>query len=137
MLSWSTLNPEVIAEFRANGGRVARFGELPVAILHTIGAKSGTLREVPLIVVHDGDETLIFGTNAGARTHPVWYFNLRAHPRITVELGSDRFVADVVELSERDAAERVRIQAESTPEFSGYLESASPRVIPVFSIIRA
>jgi deazaflavin-dependent oxidoreductase (nitroreductase family) len=136
MFDWSKLNPDVIAEFRANGGRVAQFGHLPVAILHTLGAKSGQLREVPLIVVPDGDEILIFGTNAGAPKHPVWYFNLRAHPRITVELGTERFIADVVQLSESEAAERVRIQAESIPQFAGYLESAAPRVIPVFSIVR-
>ena len=88
MFDWSTLNAEVIAEFRANGGRVARFGELPVVILHTIGAKSGRVREVPLIVVVDDDEMLLYGTKAGATTHPDWYFNLRAHPQITVEYAS-------------------------------------------------
>ena len=41
MIDWKSLNREVIAEFRANGGRVARFGDNPVVILHTIGAQSG------------------------------------------------------------------------------------------------
>ncbi len=33
-------NAKVIAEFRANGGKVAQFGDLPMVILHTIGARS-------------------------------------------------------------------------------------------------
>lgn len=137
MYHWKTLNAEVIAEFRANAGKVARFGDLPVAILHTRGAKSGQLREVPLIVVIDGDEMLLYGTNAGATAHPVWCFNLRAHPRITVEYGSERFTADVVELPAADAERKRQSQAKSTPQFAEYASSAAPRVIPVFSIRRA
>ncbi len=136
MFDWSKLNPGVIAEFRANGGKVAQFGDLPVVILHTIGARSGALREVPLIVVPDGDETLIFGTNAGASTQPVWYFNLKANPRITVERGTEKFLANVLELGEADAGRKIREQAETVPQFAQYVASAAPRVIPVFSIAR-
>ncbi len=136
MMDWSQLNPGVIEEFRANGGRVAQFGDLPVVILHTIGAKSGRLLEVPLIIVRAGDEMLIFGTSAGSPTHPSWVYNLRANPRIQVEHGSETFTADVVELAEADARQRVQKQAESTPQLAGYVESAAPRVIPVFSIQR-
>ena len=56
-LDWKQLNPEVIAEFRANEGRVARFGDLEVVVLHTLGARSAKILEVPLIVVPDGDAT--------------------------------------------------------------------------------
>ncbi len=34
-------NTKVIAEFRANGGKVALFGDQPLVILHTIGARTG------------------------------------------------------------------------------------------------
>jgi deazaflavin-dependent oxidoreductase (nitroreductase family) len=136
MFDWKPLNAEVLSEFRTNGGKVARFGDLPVVILHTIGAKSGTVREVPLIVVFDEDEMLLYGTKAGSPTHPDWYFNLRAHPRIAVEFGTERFTADVIQMPEDEAAKKVRAQAESTPQFSEYVASAAPRVIPVFSIRR-
>ena len=130
------MNAEVIAEFRANGGRVARFGDLPLVILHTLGARSGRPREVPLIAVIDGDEMLLYGTKAGATTHPDWYFNLKANPQITVEFGSERFRANVVQLPEAEAERRVRSHAESTPQLAQYVSSAAPRVIPVFSINR-
>jgi deazaflavin-dependent oxidoreductase (nitroreductase family) len=136
VIDWKKLNPAVVSEFRANGGKVAQFGDLPVVILHTIGARSGTVREVPLIVTYEDEQMLLFGTAAGASTHPDWYYNLRAHPRIKVELGPQRFTADVVELPEDEAQRQVDAQVESVPQFSDYVESAAPRTIPVFSIIR-
>jgi deazaflavin-dependent oxidoreductase (nitroreductase family) len=137
MFDWKTFNPEVIAEFRANGGKVARFGGLPMVILHTIGARSRKVREVPLIVVLDCDETLIFGTAAGSTKHPDWYFNLRANPRISVEYGDEQFTAEVVELLGAAAEQKIEQQAAATPQFADYMKSAAPRTIPVFTITRA
>jgi deazaflavin-dependent oxidoreductase (nitroreductase family) len=136
MFDWKTLNQEVVSEFRTNGGKVAQFGDLPVVILHTIGARSGKVREVPLIVIREGEEMLLFGTAAGASTHPDWYFNLRAYPRIEIELGTERFTADVIELPEPEARQKVESQVGSVPQFAAYVESAAPRTIPVFSIAR-
>lgn len=136
MIDWKTLNQDVVSEFRANGGKVAQFGDLPVVILHTIGARSGKVREVPLIVIREGEEMLLFGTAAGASAHPDWYFNLRATPRIEIEFGTERFTADVIELSKDDARQKAEIQAASVPQFAAYVESAAPRTIPVFSIAR-
>ena len=137
MLDWKTLNPEVIAEFRANRGKVARFGDLPIVILHTIGAKSGLIREVPLIAVPDGDALLLYGTAAGSKRDPDWVFNLRANPRISVEYGTERFTAEIVELPEAEARERVDAHARSNPQLAEYVKSAAPRRIPVFVIERA
>ena len=136
MIDWKTLNQEVVSEFRTSGGKVAQFGDLPVVILHTIGARSGKVREVPLIVIREGEEMLLFGTAAGASAHPDWYFNLRAHPRIEIEFGTERFTADVVELPEAEARQKIEFQAGSVPQFAAYVKSAAPRTIPVFSIAR-
>ena len=85
-------NKAVIEEFRANGGKVAQFGDSPVVILHTIGAKSGELREIPLVaLVGDDGGLTVFASKAGAPTNPDWYYNLKANPDITVEYG-DRIV---------------------------------------------
>lgn len=135
-IDWSKLNKEVIEEFRASGGQVARFGGLPVVILHTIGARSGRVLEVPLIAVVDGDEMLLFGSAAGSPKHPSWYYNLRANPEIDVEYGRERFAARVVQLPEEEARSRVEVQARISEQFAGYLDSAAPRVIPVFSVRR-
>jgi deazaflavin-dependent oxidoreductase (nitroreductase family) len=136
MVDWNKLNPEVIAEFRANGGKVAMFGELPVVILHTIGARSGRVREIPLVLVLEGEEMFLFATAAGAARHPDWFFNLKANPRIEVERSSETFTADLVELSEADARQKIQHHAGCTPQLAEYVKSAAPRVIPVFSITR-
>ena len=74
-------------------------------------------------------------TAAGSPTDPAWVADLRAQPRIEVELGSERFEADVLELDAADAEARVDIQAERSGQFSAYLKSAAPRRIPVFEIV--
>ncbi len=137
MTEWKSFNPKVIAEFRERGGKVALFGDLPLIILHTRGAKSGRAREIPLIVVVDGDELLLFGTNEGASKDPVWCANLRAHPHIEVEFGEERFAAEIVELPEDQAVAKLAKKAETSSQLVDYLAKAAPRRVPVFSVQRA
>lgn len=132
----SDWNAQVIAEFRANGGKVAQFGDAPLVILHTIGAKSGQLREIPLVALVDGDDMTVFASRGGSPEHPDWYFNLKATPDITVEYGGETFDATVSELPADIAADRLSAQAALMPQFGEYVKSAAPRIIPAFSITR-
>jgi deazaflavin-dependent oxidoreductase (nitroreductase family) len=34
---------------------------------------------------------MVIASNGGSRSHPAWYYNLRAHPEVAVELGNERF----------------------------------------------
>jgi deazaflavin-dependent oxidoreductase (nitroreductase family) len=129
-------NAKVIAEFRANGGKVAQFGDAPLVILHTIGAKSGELREIPLVALVEGETLTVFASKAGATTNPDWYFNLKANPQIKVEFGTDSFDAHVDELPEAEGQKRIQAQAALMPAFGDYVASAAPRIIPAFSITR-
>ncbi|MGI9645115.1 MAG: nitroreductase family deazaflavin-dependent oxidoreductase [Ilumatobacteraceae bacterium] len=132
----SDWNAQVISEFRANGGKVAQFGDAPIVILHTIGAKSGQLRETPLVALVEEDGLYVFASKAGAPTNPDWYHNLKATPDITVEFGADSFDARVTELPETEGQDKLQVQATLMPQFGEYVESAAPRVIPAFSIER-
>lgn len=134
MSDWNT---QVINEFRANGGKVAQFGDNPLVILHTIGAKSGEVREIPLVVLKQDGKQYVFASKGGAPTHPDWYFNLKANPTIQVETPDETFTANLVELPADVAAAKIMEQAELMPQFAGYVTSAAPRVIPAFSIERA
>jgi deazaflavin-dependent oxidoreductase (nitroreductase family) len=129
-------NAQIIAEFRANGGKAAQFGDNPLVILHTIGAKSGELREIPLVTFVDGDDLYVFASKGGAPTNPDWYYNLKANPQITVEYGTETFTATVTELPEDEGQAKLRAQAELMPQFGEYITSAAPRVIPAFHIAR-
>ena len=82
-------NSKIIAEFRANGGKVGgQFEGAPLLLLHTTGAQSGQERVSPVMYRADGDNLVVFASKAGADTNPAWYHNLRAHPQTTVEVGT-------------------------------------------------
>ncbi len=101
-------NAQIIAEFRATGGKAAQFGDAPLVILHTIGAKSGEVREIPLVAFVEGDDMYIFASKGGAPTNPDWYHNLKANPEITVEYGTETFTATLTELPEAEGQAKLR-----------------------------
>lgn len=131
MSDWNTA---VIEEFRANGGKVEQFGDAPLVILNTIGAKSGHVREIPLVMLIDGDQRFVFASAAGSPKHPDWYHNLLATPEIDVEFGTETVRARLTPLDEADRAARLDEQAGLMPQFADYMSSAAPRLIPVFEI---
>lgn len=124
-------NSKIIAEFRANGGKVGGpFEGSPLLLLHTVGAKSGQPRVTPVMYQDIGDGVAVFASKAGAPTNPAWYYNLLASPRASAEIG-----ADTVEVVAREAegAERDRIweaQKRDYPGFADY-ERKTTRQIPV------
>lgn len=134
MSDWNT---NVINEFRANRGKVAQFGDKPLVILHTIGAKTGQTREIPLVTLLDGERMVIFASKAGATTNPDWYHNLKANPTIDVEFGTDRFRVTATELADPVRQQYFDQQIVALPQFGGYVESAGDRKIPVFALDRA
>jgi deazaflavin-dependent oxidoreductase (nitroreductase family) len=83
-------NAKIIDEFRATGGRVGgMFESMPLLLLHHTGAKSGKQRVNPLAYQRDGDRYVIFASKAGAPTNPDWYHNLKAHPEVAIEVGTE------------------------------------------------
>ena len=88
-------NAQIIDEFHANEGRVGgMWEETPMLLLHHIGAKSGKSRVTPLAYLRDGGRHVVIASNGGAPTSPGWYHNLKAHPNVTIEVGTETF--DVV-----------------------------------------
>ena len=127
-------NRRLIEEFRANGGGHV-LGLAPLILLTTKGAKSGQTRVYPLIAIPDGDRYLAVAAKGGAPQHPLWYHNLVAHPDVTVETGSETFVATARLLTgeERDQAFAKAVAAFAF--FDEYQKKAG-REIPVFSLER-
>ncbi|HEX3542410.1 MAG TPA: nitroreductase family deazaflavin-dependent oxidoreductase [Acidimicrobiales bacterium] len=132
----SDYNTKVIEDFRAHQGNVGgNFEGSPMLLLTTTGAKSGTPRTTPLVYLADGDRYVIFASKAGAPTNPDWYHNLRAHPRVTVEVGGETFQADasVADAEERDGL--FNRQVEVMPGFADY-QRATSRIIPAVILTR-
>jgi deazaflavin-dependent oxidoreductase (nitroreductase family) len=129
-------NAQNIEEFRANHGRVSGpFEGAPLVILHTVGARSGEPRTNIMMYLADGDRYLLFASNAGADTHPAWYFNIRANPRVHIEVGDDDFDAKATELTGAERDEKYAEQARRYPGFAEY-EQKTSRIIPVVALSR-
>lgn len=124
-------NAKIIEEFHANQGIVGgMFEGMPLLLLHHTGARSGKDRINPLAYQVDGGRYVVFASKGGAPMNPDWYHNLKAHPNVTIEVGTDTI--DVV-ASEAGSEERERLfrtQTERVPQFAEY-EKQTERVIPV------
>ncbi|UGQ13284.1 nitroreductase/quinone reductase family protein [Yinghuangia sp. ASG 101] len=135
-------NRAVIEEFRAAKGRVGgMFEGADLLLLTTRGARSGRQRTSPVAFLRDGHRLLVFASNAGADTHPAWFHNLRASPRVTVEVpyedgsGIERFTGTAVPLDGDERDRRLALQAERVPVFADYRRRTT-RVIPVVALLR-
>lgn len=130
-------NLKIIEEFRANGGETfGPFKGRPLLLLTTKGAKSGETHTTPLVYSKDGDRYVIIASMGGAPKHPAWYFNVRANPEVTLEVGTEKFEA-VARIA--DEPERTRLydqQAATMPAFNDY-KAKTARVIPVVVLERA
>ena len=130
-------NTQVIEEFRANEGRVGgMFEGAPMILLTHTGRKSGNAHTTPLVYTRDGDDYVVIASKAGADTHPVWYLNLQANPRVRVEVGTETFDADARIIEAGEERDRLyNAQAELMPNFKEY-EQKTDRVIPVVVLSR-
>ena len=129
-------NRKVIAEFRANGGKVGgQLAGAPLILVHHVGARSGTERVSPMVYFPDGDRMLIIASKAGSPTNPDWYHNLKAHPRIDVEVGTETFPVVVEELPPAERDEKWAWITAAAPGFAEY-QAKTDRVIPVLALTR-
>ncbi|MVZ99637.1 nitroreductase family deazaflavin-dependent oxidoreductase [Actinomadura sp. LD22] len=86
-----------IAAYRATGGRVGgtwRVGSafrkgVPICLLTTKGRKTGRPRTQPLLYMPDGERVIIVASQGGLPKHPLWYLNIRADPRVTIQVKRD------------------------------------------------
>jgi deazaflavin-dependent oxidoreductase (nitroreductase family) len=137
-------NSEIINEFRANRGCVGGMWEGTTLILiHHIGARSGIERVTPVACSPQGPgRYAIWAANGGSPAHPDWYYNLKAHPRITVEAGAQTFTVLAEELGGAARAELwPRLVAEwpkpaaGSPDL-GAAQARTTRQFPVFLLTR-
>ena len=112
-------------------GTTLRETGLPVVIVTNLGASSGKVRKTPVMrVEHDGRYAMV-ASKGGAPKHPVWYYNVRAHPLVEVQDGPHKqdMVAREVAGAERDAWWERSVAA--YPSYAEY-QTKTDRLIPVF-----
>ena len=129
-------NRQLVEEFRANRERGGdAFAGRPLLLLTTTGARSGRRRTTPMMYVPDGERLLVIASNAGAEAHPDWYYNLVAHPQVTVEVGKESFEANAVVTSGEERQRLWNMIVERHP-FFGEHQAKITRQIPVIALER-
>ncbi len=118
--------------YKRSGGKVAGsfLQGAPVALLTTTGRKTGEPRVSPLLFLREGDRVVLVASQGGAAKHPMWYLNLKADPKITVQIKDE-----VLYLTARDATEQERAEywpklVEMYSSFDDY-QAWTDRVIPI------
>lgn len=129
-------NAKIIDEFRANGGKAGGpFEGAPLLLLHTVGARTGAERVTPLMYQQLDGAWAVFASKGGAPDNPDWFHNLKAHPDVTVEIGTESRAARA-RVAEGDERERIwEAQKASFPQFAEY-ERNTTRTIPVVVLER-
>jgi F420H(2)-dependent quinone reductase len=124
-----------VALYRRSGGRIG--GHIPgwpearIALLDHTGAKSGVKRTSPVMYLKDGDSIVVMASKAGQPTNPAWFYNLKANPETTIQIGSMvRGVRARVATDE----ERERLWSKFVAMYPGsefYQRNAKGRKIPI------
>ncbi|MFT4044105.1 MAG: nitroreductase family deazaflavin-dependent oxidoreductase [Gordonia sp. (in: high G+C Gram-positive bacteria)] len=106
-------------------------GDSPVVLFTVTGAKSGKKRYVPLMRVEENGRYAMVASKGGAPEHPLWYYNVKANPEVTVQDG-----ATIAQLTAREVfgAERDHWWERAVAAFAPYAQyqTRTDRQIPVF-----
>lgn len=122
---------------RISGGRLMRRfpGGAQVVWITTLGRKSGEWRRTPLlgvpITTERGSGWGIAGSNAGQEKVPGWVFNVREHPRGTIQIDDDVLDCTFTEVEGDLAREIYRRLGDSWSSYRMY-ERNIKRSIPIF-----
>jgi F420H(2)-dependent quinone reductase len=118
--------------YRRGGGEGlgGTFQKIPVALLTTTGRKTGQPRVTPLYFLRDGDRVIVAASKVGAEKNPMWYLNLKANPKVRVQIKKE-----VLDLSARDATDQERAKywpqlVKMYPSYDDY-QSWTDRQIPI------
>lgn len=131
--SWARKQAEA---FEASDGQTSNnLQGRPIMLLTTVGAKSGKLRKTPLMrVEHDGEYATV-ASLGGAPKHPVWYWNVKKHPHVELQDGSEKHDYVARELEGDERATWWERAVEAYPSYADY-QTKTDRVIPVFLLTR-
>jgi deazaflavin-dependent oxidoreductase (nitroreductase family) len=130
---WSRENAE---QYMASGGTEGtELQGKPVILLTTVGAKTGKLRKTPLMRVENDGEYAIVASLGGAPKNPVWYYNVRANPRVELQDGTETGDYEAREVSGDEKATWWDRAVQAWPDYANY-QTKTDREIPVFVLTR-
>jgi F420H(2)-dependent quinone reductase len=123
---------EAVAKIEVSGTTAATdIRGMAVVLLTMRGNKSGKIRKVPVMrVEHDGVYVAV-ASLGGAPKNPVWYYNLKADPAVTLQDGeiTKEYRAREIEGEEYDLWWKRSVEA--YPDYADY-QTKTTRKIPQF-----
>ena len=130
---WDWVRDQVEDYEQSGGAGITLMGtEYPIIVVHSRGAKTGARRKTPLMRVEHNGEYALIASLGGSPKHPVWYFNLKAHPDdVFVQDGPEPFPVTVRELEGEERREWFERGVAAYPPYAEY-QQRNERVIPVF-----
>jgi deazaflavin-dependent oxidoreductase (nitroreductase family) len=117
--------------YRASGGRLGGMvNGVPVALLTTRGRRTGRWYTWPVGYLAVGEEILLAGSAGGSPHQPGWYHNVRADPRVALQIGdrTREMIAEIQAGPDRERAWEAVVRA--YPVFAAYQRKVA-RQIPV------
>ncbi|MDQ1750862.1 MAG: hypothetical protein QOE71_1918 [Pseudonocardiales bacterium] len=115
-------------------GRFSSVGFNVVGVVSTIGAKSGRPREQPLLMIADGPDLLVIGSNYGRLPHPSWAHNLKVQPNCTVQFRGPKRSYRAELLSDDERAKAWTTAVDFYNGYETYRQTCSPREIRIFRL---
>jgi F420H(2)-dependent quinone reductase len=116
---------------RTNGSEGNTMLNLPIIIVTSRGAKSGSIRKTPLMRVEHESLYVAVASQGGSPTHPVWYYNLVAEPHCEVQDGANKSDRTARLLSGAERSEWWDRAVAAYPPYAEY-QTKTTREIPVF-----
>ena len=115
----------------SNGAEAGDLRGRPIIVLTSVGARTGKLRKTALMrVEHDGKYAVV-ASLGGAPRHPVWYYNLKAHPQVELQDGPMKRDYEAREVTGAEKALWWERAVEAWPDYARY-QTKTERQIPVF-----
>ena len=137
MFNWKYFGKVHGALYRLSGGRCGnRMGWIDVALVETVGRKSGKRRTAPIACYPYRDSVVVSASNSGQERHPAWYLNMQANPEVSVQLGKERFRATAEEVPDEEREELWKTIVEMNKHQGEYLSKVE-RKIPLVWFRRA
>ena len=120
-----------VREYVETDGRKGhRWNGVDTLLLTTRGRTTGKLRRTALIYRRDRGRYVVVASNGGSKGHPNWYLNLRADPKVSVQVAGERFDATARTATARQKPRLWREMVSIWPEYERY-QTRTEREIPV------
>ena len=136
-LDWVREQVELYESSGGTEGTTLRDTGLPCIVITHMGSKTGAMRKIPVMRVKVEDGYVLIGSYGGRPKNPVWVYNLRANPDVTIRDKTEVFKMRVREVTDYQERERLwDAGANVYPPYNDY-QAKTPRKIPVFIAERA